>query len=93
MVLSLSGGLAACVGSATTENTGEYVDDAVLSGKVRSAIIAEEDLSLFDIDVKTFKGVVQLSGFVATANEKSLAEITAYNVSGVTSVKNDIALK
>lgn len=93
MVLSLTGGLAACAGSATTESTGEYVDDAVVSGKVRSAIIAEEDLSLFDIDVETFKGVVQLSGFVSTANEKSLAEITASNIDGVSSVKNNLIVK
>ena len=82
-----------CAGTATKEGTGEYVDDTVITSKVKAAIFNEPTLKSTEINVETFKGVVQLSGFVSTqANIYKAAEV-ARNVSGVTNVRNDMRLK
>lgn len=85
--------MAACAGSSTSESTGEYVDDSVISNKVRAEIVGDEDLSLFQIDVETFKGVVQLSGFVDSAATKTRAGEVAAGVSGVKRVQNNLIIK
>ena len=82
-----------CAGTSKSEGTGEYVDDTVITTKVKAAIFNEPTLKSAEINVETFKGVVQLSGFVSTqANIYKAAEV-ARNVNGVTNVKNDMLLK
>ena len=84
---------AGCAGSPTKESTGEYVDDTTITTKVKSAIFEDPALKVFQINVETFKSVVQLSGFVSTNAEIAKAGSVARSVKGVASVKNDIRLK
>ncbi len=86
-------GLSGCASTSTSAGTGEYVDDVVITTKVRSAIFSEPNLSAFEISVETFKGRVQLSGFVSTRDEIQRAGAIARGVAGVTSVVNDIRIK
>ena len=88
--------LATTVGCASTpksEGTGEYVDDTVITAKVKTAIFQEPTLKSAEINVETFKGTVQLSGFVASSASMATATSVARGVSGVKSVKNDILVK
>ncbi len=88
--------LLSAVGCASTqkqEGTGEYVDDSVVTSKVKAAMLNEPSLSSAEINVETFKGVVQLSGFVNSKADINKAVEVARSVSGVTSVKNDMRLK
>jgi osmotically-inducible protein OsmY len=82
-----------CASTAKQEGTGQYVDDTVITGKVKAAILNEPSLKSAEINVETFKGVVQLSGFVSSAANEKMAVQVARNVGGVTSVKNDMRLK
>ena len=84
---------AGCAGTATTESTGEYIDDSTITAKVKSAFVSDPVVSAASVSVETFKGVVQLSGFVKTAEEKAQAGRVAATVKGVTSVKNNIVIK
>jgi osmotically-inducible protein OsmY len=85
--------LLGCAGTSTKEGTGEYFDDTVITTKVKAAIFNEPSLKSAEINVETFKGTVQLSGFVSSpANINKAVEI-ARGVGGVTSVKNDMRLK
>jgi osmotically-inducible protein OsmY len=88
--------LATAVGCASTskkESTGEYIDDSVITSRVKAAVFNEPSLRSFEINVKTFKGTVQLSGFVRSeANTRKAVEL-AEGVKGVTSVKNDMRIK
>jgi osmotically-inducible protein OsmY len=82
-----------CASTAKHEGTGAYVDDSVITTKVKAAIFEEPGLKSAEINVETFKGVVQLSGFVSSqANINRAAEL-ARGVRGVTSVKNDMLVK
>ena len=91
-VLLIASGLG-CASTAKQEGTGEYVDDTVITGKVKAAIFAEPTLKSAEINVETFKGVVQLSGFVSSAAAESKALQVARGVAGVKSVKDDMRLK
>ena len=82
-----------CASTAKHEGTGEYVDDTVITGKVKTAILQEPTLKSAEINVETFKGVVQLSGFVSSAANESTAVKVATGVEGVKSVKNDMRVK
>jgi osmotically-inducible protein OsmY len=82
-----------CASSRTHEGTGEYLDDSVITTKVKAAIIGEPGLKSSEINVETFKGVVQLSGFVNSRQDIDAATKVARGVKGVTSVKNDMRLK
>jgi osmotically-inducible protein OsmY len=82
-----------CASTAKTEGTGEYVDDTVVTAKVKAAIFNEPTLKSAEINVETFKGVVQLSGFVNSREDVNKAVTVARQVPGVTSVKNDMRLK
>lgn len=85
--------LMGCASTKSHEGTGEYLDDTVITAKVKAAILKEPTLSSAEINVETFKGVVQLSGFVrSTANIGKAIEV-ANSVSGVKSVKNSLQLK
>ena len=82
-----------CAATATHESTGQYVDDTVITTRVKKAIFQEETLKSAEINVETFKGVVQLSGFVSSPANQSTAVKVATAVEGVRSVKNDMRLK
>ena len=82
-----------CAGTATSEGTGEYIDDTVITTKVKAAIFNEPTLKSAEINVETFKGVVQLSGFVRSQANIATAIEVARGVRGVTSVRDDMRLK
>ncbi|PWF41912.1 BON domain-containing protein [Massilia glaciei] len=90
---SLLGTLGGCAATDTREGTGEYIDDTVITAKVKASIFNQPSLKATEINVETFKGVVQLSGFVRDAADASLAGTIARGIKGVTSVKNDIRVK
>jgi len=90
MILAVTMG---CASTPKQEGTGEYVDDTVLTTKVKAAIFNEPTLKSAEINVETFKGVVQLSGFVSSTTMQTKAMEVARTVSGVKSVKNDMRLK
>ena len=89
----LAGPMAACSSTSTRESTGEYIDDAAVSNKVRAQFIGDKDLNIFQIDVTTYKGVVQLSGFVNSASIKARAGTVAAGVEGVKEVHNNLIVK
>ena len=82
-----------CSSNPTSKSAGEYVDDAVITTKVKAAFAADPTVKATEINVETYKGDVQLSGFVAEAGDASKAVQIARGVQGVTSVKNDIRVK
>ncbi|MBJ7309266.1 BON domain-containing protein [Rugamonas sp. CCM 8940] len=84
---------AGCASTSTKEGTGEYVDDSVITTKVKASIFNEPSLKSTEINVETFKGTVQLSGFVAQPADIAKAGEIARGVKGVTAVKNDIRIK
>jgi osmotically-inducible protein OsmY len=85
--------LAGCASSQKHESTGQYVDDTAITSKVKAAIFNEPTLKSAEINVETFKGRVQLSGFVSTRASIDRAVVIAQGVSGVTSVANDMRVK
>lgn len=88
--------LASAVGCSSTpqrEGTGQYIDDSVITGKVKAALIEDTLTKATEINVETFKGVVQLSGFVSSQAAANRAVVLASGISGVKSVKNDMRLK
>ena len=88
--------LVSVVGCASTpkqEGTGEYVDDTLITTKVKTAILGEPTLKVAEINVETFKGVVQLSGFVSSKAAAGKAVEVARGVGGVKSVKDDMLVK
>ncbi len=82
-----------CASTAKHEGTGEYVDDTVITTKVKAAILKEPTLKSAEINVETFKGIVQLSGFVSSQVAQNTAVDVTRDVAGVKSVKNDMRLK
>lgn len=85
--------LGACPSTATCESTGEYIDDSVITAKVK-ALLAEDDfLKSFQIGVETYKGTVQLSGFVNSQDAVRKAGEITKSVKGVGSVKNNLIVK
>jgi len=95
-ILICVGLIAVFVGCASTpkkEGTGEYIDDSTITTKVKAAIFNDPALKVFQINVETFKGVVQLSGFVDSAQNASKAGEVARGVGGVKSVKNNLIVK
>jgi osmotically-inducible protein OsmY len=89
-VLAFSAG---CAGTATQQSTGEYVDDAAVTTKVKTAFVRDEVVKAMQVEVTTFKGNVQLSGFVDTAEQKARAEQIAAGIQGVMAVTNNITVK
>jgi osmotically-inducible protein OsmY len=81
------------VKSEKTETPKQYVGDAMVTSKIKAALVGDPILKAREINVETYQGTVQLSGFVATRDEASKAGTLARSVEGVTSVKNDIRLK
>lgn len=92
-VMLALGQVAGCATSGGGGPVAQYVDDATITAGVKAAIVREPTLSVFDIDVETVQGVVQLSGFVSSADSVAAAASVARTVKGVKSVKNDLRLK
>jgi osmotically-inducible protein OsmY len=90
---SLAGPLVSCASTSTSESTGQYIDDSTISNKVRADFVSDKDLNVFQIDVTTYKGLVQLSGFVNSASIKSRAGTVATHVEGVKEVQNNLIIK
>jgi osmotically-inducible protein OsmY len=84
---------AACAATPTQESTGGYIDDSTITAKIKTKLAQDGKVSATDIHVKTYKGVVDLSGFVNSKSEISEAGIVAGQVSGVTSVHNNLIVK
>jgi len=82
-----------CASTATQEGTGEYIDDSVITTKVKHAILHEPGLKSTEINVETFKGVVQMSGFVSSQANVDRAVEIARDVGGVKSVENNMRVK
>jgi osmotically-inducible protein OsmY len=85
--------LAGCAGSAKERSTGDVVDDTTINAKVKAALLNDPAVTGLAIQVETYKGAVQLSGFVKTAEERSRAASLARSVAGVQSVRNDIVVR
>lgn len=86
-------GVAGCASTAHQESTGQYIDDTVITTGVKAAILNEPTLKVAEINVETYKGAVQLSGFVRSEDNVMTAMRVARSVEGVKSVKNDMRLK
>lgn len=82
-----------CGSTAQKEGTGEYIDDAVITTKIKAALLQEPALKSMEINVETFKGRVQLSGFVTSPSNAATAVTLARSVTGVQAVKDDIRIK
>lgn len=82
-----------CASTSQSQATGAYIDDALITTKVKAALFDEPVIKAHEINVETFRGVVQLSGFVSSQSEVDRAVEVARGVNGVTSVKNDMRLK
>jgi osmotically-inducible protein OsmY len=81
---------AGCASGPNTASTGETIDDTVITARVKAALVKDPELSASEIKVETFKGVVQLSGFVSDTSDIPKATQVASNIPGVESVRNDI---
>lgn len=89
VAVSLSG----CAGSSTKESTGGYIDDTVITTKVKSALFSDKEIKSSEIGVVTFKGRVQLSGFVSSQAIANRAVELTRGVTGVKMVENDMQIK
>jgi len=85
--------MVACTSTANRESTGEYIDDSVITARVKAAIVSDKNLNVAEINVETYKGIVQLSGFVSSVDDQYKAVKIAENIDGVKSVKNDMRSK
>ena len=93
MLITVLAVILGCASTSKKEGTGEYIDDSVITTKVKAAVLNEPTLKSAEINVETFKGVVQLSGFVNSEADIAKAASLARGIKGVTSVKNDMRLK
>lgn len=93
VVMATVGGLAGCAGDRYTQSTGERIDDKTDSSRVRSALSEDTQYKYDDVKVQTFKGVVQLSGFVNSRDQKNRAGDLARKVQGIHEVQNNITVK
>jgi osmotically-inducible protein OsmY len=89
LVISVAG----CAGGKTYESTGEHFDDSILTSKVKLSILGDPKLKSLDISVETFKGVVQLSGFVNSSEAATRAVDLARRVRGIKQVNNSLIVK
>ena len=93
VLLMLIATFVACASTPTRESTGEYMDDSVITTKVKSLLGADDFLKSFQISVETYKGVVQLSGFVNTQKAVDRAVEITNTVKGIKGIKNDLIVK
>ena len=92
-LLALGAASSGCTSTPTSDSTGQYVDDTVITTKVKSALLGDDAVKSFAVSVETVKGVVQLSGFVNTSDQKSAAGKDASAVPGVKKVHNNLIVK
>lgn len=92
LAITLMGTLG-CAGSATDESTGEYIDDTVITTKVKAALLEDSTVRSREVSVETFKGIVQLSGFVESKESMDRAVEIARSIDGVGSVRNNMTIK
>jgi osmotically-inducible protein OsmY len=93
VLLMVIAAFVACASTSKQESAGEYIDDSVITTKVKSLLAADDFLKSFQISVETYKGTVQLSGFVNSQQAVDKAVEIARSVKGVKSVKNDLIVK
>lgn len=93
LAVAFSALLSACAGTAQQESTGEYIDDTVMTSRVKAVLLNDPAVSGLAINVETFKGTVQLAGFVKTVAERNRAVQLARDVKGVRQVRNDILIR
>ena len=93
VLLMLIATFAACASTRTHESAGEYVDDSVITTKVKALIAADDFLKSFQIGVETYQGTVQLSGFVNSQQAADKAYQITRSVKGVKSIKNNLIVK
>jgi len=93
VILMVIATFAGCASTRTSESTGEYIDDSVITTKVKSLLGADDFLKSFQIGVETFQGTVQLSGFVNSKQAVDKAVEITRSVKGVKSVKNNLIVK
>jgi len=93
VALAMIATFAACASTRTHESAGEYIDDSVITTKVKSLLAEDDFLKSFQIGVESFKGTVQLSGFVSTQQAVDKASEITRSVKGVKSVKNSLIVK
>ncbi|MCX5827773.1 MAG: BON domain-containing protein [Deltaproteobacteria bacterium] len=93
VVLMMIATLVACASTQKKEGTGEYIDDSVITTKVKSLLAADDFLKSFQISVESRKGIVQLSGFVDSQKSVNKAGQITRGVEGVKSVRNDLIVK
>lgn len=93
LIASIATLAAACAATPTRESTGGYVDDSTITAKIKSNLAQDSKVSATDVHVKTYKGVVELSGFVNTRQEITDAGIDADQVEGVKSLHNNLIVK
>src|SRR4051794_15775283 len=91
--LAMAGGMTGCAGDRYTQSTGERIDDKADSSRVRDRLSEDTQYKYDDVKVQTFKGVVQLSGFVNSRDQKNRAGDLAKKVQGVKEVENNITVK
>jgi osmotically-inducible protein OsmY len=85
--------LAACASTRTRESAGAYVDDSVITTKIKSLLAEDDFLKSFQISVETYQGTVELSGFVNSQKAVDKAGEITNGVKGVKSVKNNLIVK
>jgi len=93
LAFMLMTGLFACDSSSKQESVGEYIDDSVITTKVKSLLLSDDFLKSFQVNVETHKGTVQLSGFVGSQEAKDKAGEIVMSVNGVKFMKNDLIVK
>ena len=93
VVLIMIAAFVACASTPKQESTGEYIDDSVITTKIKTKLAADDFLKSFQIGVESRKGIVQLSGFVNSQDAVDKAGKIASGVEGVKSVKNNLIVK
>lgn len=93
VILAATVPLAACTSTSTSESAGEYIDDSAITTKVKAALLDDSGLKSFSIGVETYKGTVQLSGFVNSDTLRSRAGSITAGVAGVKAVRNNLVVK
>jgi len=93
VLLMLVATFAACASTRTRESAGEYVDDSVITTKVKSLLAEDDFLKSFQISVETYQGTVQLSGFVNSQKAVDKAAEITRSVNGIKSIKNNLIVK
>jgi len=93
VLLMLITTFAACATTSKHESTGEYIDDSVITTKVKSLLANDDFFKSFQISVETYQGIVQLSGFVNSQQAVDKAGEIVRSVQGVKSVKNNLMVK